>query len=72
MLCFDSYALLPHFISHSHVASSASVSCIRYGSNHISNVEVCSQLCTEIPECEHLKVLKSEESELSDMLAQLT
>lgn len=54
----DSNASLPHSISHSHVTSSASVSWIWYGSNHISNVEVCCQLGTEIPELQHLKVLK--------------
>lgn len=71
MLSFDSFAPLPHFISYTLVTSSASVSCICYGSGHISNVEVRSQLCSEIPERERSKVLKSEESELTDMWAQL-
>lgn len=60
MLSSDSNVSLPHSISHSHVTSSASVSWIWYGSNHISNVEVCCQLGTEIPELQHLKVLKFE------------
>lgn len=72
MLSFDSYALLPHFISSSHVASSASVSCICYGSHHVSRVEVHSQLRAEIPAREHLTVLKSWQTELPDMLARLT
>lgn len=72
MLSLDSHALLPHFISSSHVASSASVSCICYGSRHVSSAEAHSQLRAEIPAREHLTVLTSWQTELPDMSARLT
>lgn len=60
---------LPHSICLSHVTSSARVSCIWYGLNHASNVEVHSRSCTKTQWFhEHFKVLKSDEGEMSRIL----
>lgn len=71
-LSFDSQVFLPHFISPSHVASSASVSCICNGSNQLTALFLlkCADSYAH-KYCDHFKVLKTLESELSDMLDQL-